>query len=186
MKTPSAIRGFTHDYFYLSNFFPCEIPYEGLTFHSTENAFHAAKYPLETRVFFVTCTPCEAKKHGRSPMEPAALREWDAGRKLRVMLELNLTKFITHTYLRDRLLNTGNSYLEETNDWGDTYWGVMDGKGLNMLGHILMTVRAYIRSIWMPLAPGGMKFPNADILTDLASKLQHTIPADGDRFENGE
>jgi len=176
MKIPSAIRGFTHDYFYLSNFYPCEILHEGLTFHSTENAFQAAKYPLEARVFFITCTPREAKKHGRSPMEPAALREWDAGRKLRVMLELNLIKFLTHTYLRDRLLNTGSSYLEETNVWGAAYWGVVDGNGLNMLGHILMTVRAYIRSVQEPPTPREVKFPSADIIADLASKLQHTIP----------
>lgn len=181
MKTPTAIRGFTHDYFFLSNFYPCSIYWEGDTYPSSENAFQASKFPqdippVDCRHRFKLCTPRKAKKLGREPMAPKALREWDAGRKLQMMLELNMIKFIAHKYLRDRLLNTGNAYLEETNDWGDTYWGVADGKGLNMLGHILMTVRAYIRSVQEPPAPREVKFPSADIIADLAGKLQHTIP----------
>lgn len=44
-----------------------------------------------------------------------------------------------------QLLATGTRYLEETNTWGDTYWGVCEGKGLNMLGKTLMQVRDELR-----------------------------------------
>ena len=42
-----------------------------------------------------------------------------------------------------RLIDTAGLYLEETNDWGDQFWGV-DGTGLNMLGHTLMFVRDFV------------------------------------------
>ena len=43
--------------------------------------------------------------------------------------------------LRSQLLATEDAYLEETNHWGDTYWGVCKGVGENMLGKILMMAR---------------------------------------------
>ena len=42
---------------------------------------------------------------------------------------------------RSLLLKTGNSHLEETNYWHDTFWGVYNGKGENHLGRLLMIVR---------------------------------------------
>ena len=44
------------------------------------------------------------------------------------------------------LLSTGDKYLEETNHWKDTYYGVCDGVGKNVLGKILMSVRNIIKS----------------------------------------
>ncbi len=46
--------------------------------------------------------------------------------------------------LRAALLATGNRYLEETNWWGDTFWGVCNGAGENRLGMILMAIRTRI------------------------------------------
>ena len=39
------------------------------------------------------------------------------------------------------LLATGDRYIEETNTWGDTFWGVCNGKGENNLGKIIMKIR---------------------------------------------
>lgn len=44
--------------------------------------------------------------------------------------------------MRDKLVATGNEYLEETNTWDDVYWGVCDGVGKNMLGRMLMFIRS--------------------------------------------
>lgn len=42
-----------------------------------------------------------------------------------------------------RLLETGNKYLEETNWWGDTFWGKdLKGNGENTLGRLIMEIRA--------------------------------------------
>lgn len=40
---------------------------------------------------------------------------------------------------RDRMLIEGN-------DWGDTFWGMVDGEGENNLGKILMRVREEIKT----------------------------------------
>ncbi|WVX87347.1 hypothetical protein EniLVp02_0008 [Vibrio phage EniLVp02] len=39
------------------------------------------------------------------------------------------------------LVNTFPYTLIEGNNWGDTFWGVCDGKGLNYLGILLMNTR---------------------------------------------
>ena len=57
------------------------------------------------------------------------------------MYEIVLAKFSQNEYLKRRLLETGNALLIEGNDWGDTYWGVCNGRGKNKLGKILMRVR---------------------------------------------
>jgi predicted NAD-dependent protein-ADP-ribosyltransferase YbiA (DUF1768 family) len=57
------------------------------------------------------------------------------------MRKLVLSKFLLSAGLRERLLATKNMMLIEGNDWHDTYWGVCLGRGQNMLGKILMSVR---------------------------------------------
>lgn len=52
-------------------------------------------------------------------------------------------KFCVHEKLRTKLIATGEKYIEETNWWGDIYWGVCNGKGENNLGKILMNVREF-------------------------------------------
>jgi GTP cyclohydrolase II len=49
--------------------------------------------------------------------------------------------------LYNRLLATGDKYLEETNWWNDTFWGKnLKGEGENHLGQILMQVRDKLRN----------------------------------------
>lgn len=71
--------------------------------------------------------------------------------KVSVMQFYVTKKFRDHPELAERLRDTRGLYLEETNPWGDTYWGVWvisqgEGRpakrrGINMLGAILMQVR---------------------------------------------
>lgn len=60
---------------------------------------------------------------------------------MKIMYEICLAKFSRHQELKECLLATDNSFLEEGNDWGDTEWGVCNGYGKNKLGKILMLVR---------------------------------------------
>ena len=39
------------------------------------------------------------------------------------------------------LLGDKHKAYEETNHWNDTYWGVCNGVGQNMLGRMLMFIR---------------------------------------------
>jgi ribA/ribD-fused uncharacterized protein len=66
--------------------------------------------------------------------------DWD-DIKVDIMREIVQAKFDQHELLRDMLLATEDAILEEGNHWGDTFWGVCRGKGLNMLGKILMDLR---------------------------------------------
>jgi ribA/ribD-fused uncharacterized protein len=134
----SEICGFFEDYRWLSNFHICTVSYEGLSYPSSENAYQAAKYPPEERPQFTVCTPSVSKKLGRlAAINPAASKE-------EVMLDCLRDKF-TNPDLRQKLLDTGERHLEETNWWGDTFWGVCDGVGKNMLGKLLMLVRDELR-----------------------------------------
>ncbi len=123
---------------FLSNFWPCSIVYDGVEYPSVEHAYQAAKTTdIEKRLAISKlATAAAAKKAGRN----VALREdWEQV-KLAVMTELVSLKFI-YPDLLQQLLDTDNAELIEGNWWGDTYWGVCDGKGENHLGKILMKIR---------------------------------------------
>jgi hypothetical protein len=48
--------------------------------------------------------------------------------------------------MAQRLIQTGDAYLIEGNTWGDQYWGVCDGQGLNSLGLLLMETRLVLQA----------------------------------------
>lgn len=131
------IKGFFGPYRWLSNFHLCIIRYEDMTYPSVENAYQAAKtMDKQLRKQFIGVTPSEAKKLGSTiPLR----KDWEEV-KIGVMSDLLKRKF-TDPELREGLLLTGDKYLEETNWWGDCYWGVCNNKGENVLGKMLMTIR---------------------------------------------
>ena len=135
------ILGFFEEYRFLSNFHETPIVHRGLTFGSTEAAFQAAKFDdIRTRCEFCDKSPSEAKKLGRKiRMSKEEISAWNEERDS-VMLEVTLLKYMDLD-LRARLVATRGRYLEETNYWNDTYWGVCNKVGQNKLGSILMTVR---------------------------------------------
>ncbi|MDR0901252.1 MAG: esterase-like activity of phytase family protein [Opitutaceae bacterium] len=132
------IAGFAGEYRWLSNYFPCPVTYEGRAYGSTEAAYHASKFPESERDEFTKLDPDASKKLSRKkPFDTAA---WNA-RKVRVMREITWAKYTQHPELAAKLLATGERELEETNWWGDRFWGVAQGEGQNMLGRILMDAR---------------------------------------------
>lgn len=136
------INGFFGKYRFLSNFYPATIEFEGDRYPSSENAYQAAKVPKHLRLPFQDCGPGEAKKLGRKAAIIDVLT-WDEA-KLNIMELLIRDKFTRHKDLRQKLIDTGDEYLEETNNWRDVYWGVCNGKGENHLGKILMKIREEI------------------------------------------
>lgn len=135
------IDSFTGKYAFLSNFYPCLVRYtdDDLSYPSVEHAYQAQKTRnVSDQIVIRNCkTPGEAKKRGRR----VKMREdWEEV-KINVMRDLLLFKF-GHVELAVKLLATGNEELIEGNWWGDTFWGVCNGRGENMLGKLLMEVRA--------------------------------------------
>ncbi len=138
------VRGFVGDYRWLSNFLPCRVEYEGLVYLSSEAAYQASKLTPPERAVFTQLDPDSAKHRAHASKFDAAA--WDA-RKVRVMREVLWAKFSQHPELAQKLLATGDKYLEETNQWNDPYWGVYQGKGENVLGKLLMETRTRLRTV---------------------------------------
>ena len=144
----NQILGFFKEYRFLSNFdehpdAPIFIDgFSGTKISCTnvEAAFQASKtFDIEERYLIAHAnTPGKAKKLGKA----VTLRpDWEEV-KISVMRDLLLQKF---SYPRYKLLlkSTGDAYLEETNSWGDRFWGV-DKIGMNHLGKLLMEIRELV------------------------------------------
>jgi ribA/ribD-fused uncharacterized protein len=132
------ILEFDGEHRWLSNFWPAEVVLDGVKYPTTENAYQAAKTidPV-IRKQFVNCTPGMAKKLG----QVIAIRnDWEQI-KIDVMTELLKQKFAINTEFGQKLLNTHNVKIVEGNYWHDTFWGVCNGVGKNMLGKIIMNIR---------------------------------------------
>ena len=136
---------FRDKYAFLSNMYSCKIHYDGEMFPCVETAFQYAKTRdaslfTNDRGFFVN--GFVARKIGRSVTLP---KSWDTDR-LSVMYELLEDKFLHNEGLREALKNTGDRWIQEDNTWGDTFWGVCNGKGQNMLGKMIMEIRQTIQN----------------------------------------
>lgn len=141
-----SVRGFFFEYRWLSNFHPCEVFFEGLMYPSSENAYQAAKFPKEFRDPFTGYTPEKSKKEGRKlNLSHSMEMSWECS-KVSVMERIILDKFTRNQDLGRLLNDTGHRYLEETNWWGDRFWGADEaGQGSNHLGCILMSTRKQLR-----------------------------------------
>jgi ribA/ribD-fused uncharacterized protein len=135
------ITDFRDQYFFLSNFFPFPVKYEGVLYPSNENAYQAAKsVSPKVREKFLAIKAGQAKRFGRNiTIRP----DWEEVKE-GIMLELNRAKF-ANPFLRGQLKSTGEEKLIEGNNWGDKEWGCVMEKGEwvghNKLGKILMQVR---------------------------------------------
>lgn len=137
----NIINAFRKEYFFLSNFYKCNVTYNGITYNSSEAAFQAQKCPARARKFS-KLDASDAKAMGR---HVTLRRDWESV-KDNVMYEIVKAKFTQNENLKERLLATDDSELVEGNDWNDKYWGVCNGVGKNMLGKILMRVRMELKS----------------------------------------
>lgn len=138
------VRGFFGGYRWLSNFWITPVHYEGQIYPSSENAYQAAKCKHESdREQFVICAPGKAKRLGRK----IEIRDdWDAVKHDTMSLIL-ISKFNNNPELKRKLIGLYDYYIEETNNWGDTYWGVCNGVGENKLGLLMMTMATFYNGI---------------------------------------
>lgn len=136
-----AIKGFQGEYRFLSNFW--FVPHRVFTYPTVEHYFQAMKTVDldDRRRIRAMATPAQAKRAGRQVL----LRPDWPEIHLDVMYRGLEEKFAPGTELAQQLLDTGDLYLEETNTWGDTYWGVCRGVGHNYLGTLLMARRRRLK-----------------------------------------
>ena len=141
----SKVESFSGIFRFLSNFYGAPMMYRGIAYPTSEHAYQAAKSLNDnTRMnISILGTPSEAKKYGKTVQLRA---DWDDV-KLELMEEIVRAKFMQNPSLKEKLLATDDLYLQEGNTWGDTYWGVCNGKGENHLGNILMELRKSLNTI---------------------------------------
>lgn len=129
-----------------SNFYTCELEYEGIVYPNSECAWQSLKtFDRELRKKFSKYTASGAKRMGRH----VKLREdWEEV-KYDLMVNVCFAKFSQNESLKDILLSTGEDIIvENTTGWHDNIWGNCDcdkcknKEGKNLLGKALMEVRA--------------------------------------------
>lgn len=158
------IKGLFGEYRWMSNFHVCPVWFDGLLYTSTEAAYQSAKtLDMEKRKEFTTMEPKVAMKAGRALEKTEYFRaDWKEV-KYDVMSSCIFDKFYRNTELREKLIETGNRYIEETNHWGDIYWGVCNGVGESNLGKVLMAIRGFWKF---------KQIPNEQVLENIRKKQE--------------
>ena len=143
------IKQFEGEFRFLSNFYEHHvIEYENhsmiLTGKTVEHIYQACKavFAKDAKKILDAKTPGQAKRLGQ---KVKMIPYWENA-KVKVMRTCIDLKFATNTILAEKLILTEDHFLVEGNHWGDTFWGVCDGRGRNMLGHLLMERRAFLQS----------------------------------------
>ena len=145
------IKGFFGDYKFLSNFEEedagkFQVQLNGFKYRSVEAAYQAVKSSdwgwQSVKYRYENISARDAQKNSKKII---IRKDWDKIKK-DVMFCLVFQKFNNSFHYRNKLFDTGIAYLEETNWWGDTFWGV-DIKlgGKNYLGKMLMKIRNILK-----------------------------------------
>lgn len=144
-KLNPTINKFEGEYAFLSNFFPSEFIWEGLTFMTVEHFYQAMKSDDGDIITQIadSITPNIAKQRGKKvQLRP----DWEEI-KQSIMFAGLWMKFSQNPHLKFKLLATTNNILIEGNWWHDCYWGscycnkCQPRVKLNMLGQLLMRIR---------------------------------------------
>jgi ribA/ribD-fused uncharacterized protein len=146
---PSEIRFYRSNekpYGAFSNLYPRPIEFEGRTFPTSEHAYQAGKAQKPAVREWILSAPTPAL----AAMAAHGLYVWDvvpdwAKIKFDRMRAVLRAKFDQHADLRELLMSTGDARLVEAgavNNAVNRLWGEVDGKGENMLGVMLMELRA--------------------------------------------
>lgn len=138
------IRKFRGEYAWLSNFYPSPITIGDTYYPTVEHYYQANKATTITDFNKIrSCTtPGQAKRAGSG----VKLREdWDSVKVY--LMRRGLDAKFQNPSLKKKLLDTGCVQLIEGNYWHDNYWGSCycpkcGDRGKNILGRLLMLVRA--------------------------------------------
>lgn len=153
----------THVYFWggiFSNFYNCEMTYNGKLFHSSEQLFmylkalHFEDYEIADEILYNAFTPKEAKNLGRK-VSNFNNEEWENVRES-IMMEALRCKFDCNPELKKLLLRHKDQIFVEASPY-DKIWGVglteydsriLDEEkweGLNLLGKCLNKIVSEIK-----------------------------------------
>lgn len=153
----NRVFGFFEQFRFLSNFHECEVWWDGLIWPSSEHAYMAAKCKYRDYHGFDMEPSYDKVKHSHICEMPCSqVKKWGQTVKLKddweeikvdTMYEICYSKFTKNPDLKQKLLDTGDRELIESNNWNDSFWGydVDKQRGRNELGKILMKIRGYLK-----------------------------------------
>jgi ribA/ribD-fused uncharacterized protein len=153
LDTQTQVFFYEQDFYVLSNFSSFQVMHEGVMHHTSEHAYHYAKFPevdsqksevmkLKSNIMYAKSAH-EAFKLGQN--KELRRKDWDDVKE-GIMMEILWAKAHQHEYVMQKLLDTGSRELIE-DSWRDDFWGWgADQKGRNMLGKMWMTVREALRN----------------------------------------
>lgn len=132
-----------------SNLYRRTMIFEGREFPTAEHAYQAGKARKDAVREWILSAPSPSLV----AMAAHGLYTWDINpdwsrTKFVRMRDVLRAKFTQHEDLKELLLSTDNARLVEvgrTDNLVNRTWGEVNGKGLNMLGVLLMEVREEIR-----------------------------------------
>ena len=131
-------------WYFLSNFSSFVVFWRGLDWMTAEHAYQAAKFddPIIRLLVRDARSAHDAKKVARANQHKVR-PEWrqDPTVKLGVMEEILRAKLSQHSYIEEKLLETGEALIVEDSH-KDGFWGRgPDWKGENHLGRLWMKLR---------------------------------------------
>jgi ribA/ribD-fused uncharacterized protein len=138
-----------------SNLFRCPIEFEGETFPTAEHAYQAGKPRKPAVKEWLMAAPSPALL----AMAAHGLYYWDIApgwstTKFDRMKKVLRAKFTQHSDLQELLFATRDARLVESatvDNPVNRLWGEVSGQGKNMLGNLLMEVRAELAGQKRPL-----------------------------------
>ena len=132
------ISSFTNEYAFLSNSYNHPITYDGLTYLNAEACFWAQRVKdVKARKKY---TGLNAQKARAKAQQVIPIDDWE-DKKDDIMMSILQVKFSDEKF-KQLLLQTKPKRLINATTFRDPYWGTtIDGKGRNMLGHLLEKIR---------------------------------------------
>lgn len=147
LDTPDLVCFYEQDFYVLSNFSSFNLDWKGLTFDTSEAAYHWEKFPNcpGVRAAIIESRSAHDAFKAAAHFKESRRQDWDDV-KVDIMRDILRAKAQQHEYVRRKLLATGDRRLVE-NSWRDDFWGWGANRdGQNMLGKLWMEVRSELRA----------------------------------------
>jgi ribA/ribD-fused uncharacterized protein len=146
LDTDSQVFFYEQDFYVLSNFSAFNLKWNGLTFPTSEHAYHWEKFHTVSGIKDMILNAPSAHEAFQiaHKCREFCRDDWDEV-KVGIMRRILFNKALQHEYVRRKLLATGDRELIE-DSWRDDFWGWGPNRdGKNMLGKLWMEIRARLR-----------------------------------------
>lgn len=128
---------------HMSNFYKSKFYYDGRWWKTSEHAYQAAKTYVPEEVEEICNAP--TPKIARDLGQKCKFRSDFNDIRYEKMKDIVLQKYLQNQDIYYKLIETGDELLIEDSPV-DYYWGCgADGSGQNMLGKVLMEIRAQLK-----------------------------------------